>query len=73
MQSDPSIDQYLKKQELKFYNRLLNDCFKDCVHSFSGSKLATGEKDCLENCFLKSLASVQRVSEAYQFAAQTFK
>lgn len=73
MQSDPSMDLYLKKQELKFYNGLLNECFKDCIKSFSSPKLAATEKECLENCFLKSLSSVQRVSEAYQFAAQTFK
>jgi hypothetical protein len=73
MQADPEMETYLKKQEFKFYNTLLNDCFKDCIYSFGSTKLAESEKKCLENCFLKSLSSVQRVSEAYQFAAQTIK
>lgn len=73
MQVDPEMERYMKKQEFKFYNTLLNDCFKDCIRSFANPKLIESEKTCLENCIQKSLASVQRVSEAYQFASQTLK
>jgi import inner membrane translocase subunit TIM9 len=56
------------KDSLEMYNRLVEKCFGECVHSFRSKSLDKKETDCVKHCSEKYIKLTQRVG--LRFAEQ---
>lgn len=53
------------RDQVKLYNRLSEECFKDCVDSFHGKGLTATEDKCITNCAKKFLNMSRRVGQRF--------
>ena len=48
------------------YNKLSEQCFRDCVFDFTSRKFSAVEDNCSNNCVEKYLKMNQRISQRFQ-------
>ncbi|GMH68180.1 hypothetical protein TrST_g5420 [Triparma strigata] len=53
------------KESLSLYNRVVDQCVRECVTSFKSKKLDSYEMPCVENCSAKLFSATARVGQRF--------
>lgn len=56
------IEQAMLYEEGRAYNKMIYDCFNECIVSVSSKNLTSLEKNCLGNCYEKSSKLIMKLT-----------
>ena len=51
------------QMSFQLMNDVLKSCFSDCINDFRSGELAASEKQCLNNCTLRNVASANVIGQ----------
>lgn len=64
---DPRMmNEFEMKAQMKMQFAMIKGCFVDCVTSFREDQLSANEKNCLQNCARREIATFQTMAEVQQ-------
>ena len=51
------MQEFEMKAQMRMQFSMIKSCFEDCVQSFRDDQLSSNEKQCLQNCAMREIAS----------------
>ena len=59
------IEEMQLKDSVKMYNRIVEACSRECLHTFHSKALTGDEKKCVDNCGKKFLNMSKRIGQRF--------